>query len=210
VIPVWLLHLGFGGVFVVSFLDACPIPLPVPGTTDILVLLLAAHRTLPWLVALSAVAGSLGGGYLTWAAGKKGGEAMMERFAPKRFRQRIARWMGKHAVLSVGFAALMPPPVPLLPFLLAAGALGVTRRQMFTALGVARTIRYGAEAVLGVMYGRRILRWWNHHLAAWSGPILWTFLGLLAAGILFGIWKYRHDQRRLGASAGQSSAAHAR
>jgi membrane protein YqaA with SNARE-associated domain len=210
VIPVWLLHLGFGGVFAVSFLDACPVPLPIPGTTDIFVLLLAAHHALPWLVALSAIAGSLCGGYLTWAAGKKGGEAMMERFAPKRFRQHITRWVEKHAILSVCLAALMPPPVPLLPFLLTAGALGVTRRQLFTALGIARTIRYGAEAALGVIYGRRILRWWNHHLAAWSQPILWTFLGLLTAGTLFGIWKYRHNQRGAGARAKQASTAPAR
>jgi membrane protein YqaA with SNARE-associated domain len=202
--PPWLLHLGSAGVFAVSFLDASPIPLPVPGSTDILILLLSANRALPWLVALAAIAGSLCGGYLTWATGKKGGEAMLERFTPKRFRQRIHGWMEKHAVLSVCFAALLPPPVPLLPFLLAAGALGVTRRQLLISLTVSRTIRYGTEAALGAIYGRTILHWWNRHLAAWSGPILWMFLGLLAAGILLGIWKYRHDRRSPGAHAKQT------
>jgi membrane protein YqaA with SNARE-associated domain len=205
--PLWLLHLGAGGVFAVSLVDSSPVPLPLPGSTDIFILVLTAHRALPWLVALAAIAGSLCGGYLTWAAGKKGGEAMMERFTPKRFRQHIHDWVKKHAVLSVCCAALLPPPVPLLPFLLAAGALGVTRRQMFLALGVARTVRYGIEATLGVIYGRSILRWWNRHLAPWSGPILWTFLGLLAAGIVFGVWKYRHDQRAIRATQAGAEVA---
>ncbi|MBT9329627.1 VTT domain-containing protein [Paracidobacterium acidisoli] len=195
-IPGWLLHLGFSGVFLVAVIDSCPIPTPIPGSTDILVLLLSAHHALPWLTALAAVAGSLCGGWFTWSAGKKGGQAMLDRFASKRFRRRIERWVKEHALLSVACAALLPPPVPLLPFLLAAGALGVSRRQMFLALGMARSLRYGLEALLGYLYGRRILHWWNHSLSGWSTAILWTFLGLVVAGILFGIWRYRLEQRR--------------
>lgn len=201
-IPGWILHFGVLGVFGVALIDSSPIPLPVPGSTDVLILILGAHGEIPWLLALAGVAGSVIGGYLTWKTGKKGGEAMLERYVNQRFRSRIKRWVKGHGIRTVVVAALLPPPIPLLPFLLAAGALGVTRRQLLIALGIARSIRYGAEAALAVVYGHRILRWANKYLAGWSNIILYTFLGLLAAGILFGIWKYRHDQHSA-ASSGQ-------
>jgi membrane protein YqaA with SNARE-associated domain len=193
-IPAWVLHLGVAGVFFVAVLDAAPFPLPIPGSTDILILILSANGAYPWLLAPAAIAGGLVGGYLTWAAGKRGGEKMLDRYAPRRFRSLITSWVKNHGVLSVCLAALLPPPIPLLPFLLAAGALGVTRKQLFIALGIARTLRYGSEAALGAFYGRRILRFWHRDLAQWSPVVLYSFLGILVAAIVFGIWKYRHDQ----------------
>lgn len=205
----WILHFGVAGVFVVALLDAAPFPLPIPGSTDILILILTANGEWPWLLALVAIAGSLLGAYFTWAAGKKGGEKMLDRYAPRRFRTRIVQWVKAHGVLSVCLAALLPPPIPLMPFLLAAGAFGVTRRQLFLAIGIARTIRYGGEAALGALYGRSILRWWHRYLAGWSSVILYSFLGLMVAAILFGIWKYRHDQQgNKAADRGKVSAAH--
>ena len=49
-----------------------------------LVLLLAANQGNPWLLAAAAISGSMIGGYLTWSAGKKGGEGMLHRYVPKR------------------------------------------------------------------------------------------------------------------------------
>ena len=183
-------------------------PLPIPGSTDILILILGTHGESPWLLAPVAIAGGLIGGYLTWSAGKKGGETMIDRYVPSRFRKRITGWVKEHGLLSVCLAAMLPPPIPLLPFLLAAGALGVTRRQLFIALGIARTVRYGGEATLAAAYGRPILRYFDRYLAGWSSVILYTFLGLMVAAIIFGIWKYKHDQRsNATASPGKLKAA---
>ncbi|MGB6868941.1 MAG: hypothetical protein WBD93_04965, partial [Acidobacteriaceae bacterium] len=67
----WLLHFGVFGVFGVALVDSSPIPLPVPGSTDILILILGAHGEMPWLLALAGVLGSVIGGYLTWKTGQK-------------------------------------------------------------------------------------------------------------------------------------------
>ena len=200
-IPRWLIHFGIFGVFVVSVIDASVIPLPLPGSTDLLVLLLAAQHSAPWLLVISAVSGSILGGYLTWSAGKKGGEGMLQRYVPKRFLGRLSGWVQRHGVMSVCAAAVLPPPIPLLPFLLAAGALGVPRRPFLISFAAARTVRYSFIAWLGATYGRRMLPLWSRYLAGWADVILWVFLGLLVAAILFGIWKYRHDQRA-GSKAG--------
>jgi membrane protein YqaA with SNARE-associated domain len=199
--PHWLIHLGAVGVFVVSIIDSSIIPLPLPGSTDLLVLLLAANQGIPWLLAMCAIVGSVIGGYLTWAAGKKGGEGMLHRHVPKRLLGPIERWVKRNGVLTVCVGSILPPPIPLLPFLLSAGALGVPRNQFLASFTIARTVRYSVVAWLGATYGRRVIRLWSQYLAGWSETILWIFLGLLIAAILFGIWKYRHDRRRFAADA---------
>jgi membrane protein YqaA with SNARE-associated domain len=200
-IPHWLIHFGLVGVFVVSAIDASIIPLPLPGSTDLLVLLLATQHSALWLLVIVAVGGSMIGGYLTWSAGKKGGEAMLQRFVPQRFLNPLCGWVKRRGAISVCMAAILPPPIPLLPFLLAAGALGVQRKQFLWSFAVARTVRYSLVVWLGATYGRHVLGLWSRYLAGWSDVIVWTFIGLLLAAILFGIWKYKHDQRA-GSKAG--------
>jgi membrane protein YqaA with SNARE-associated domain len=205
-VPHWLVHLGALGVFGVAFLDASVIPLPVPGSTDLLILLLVANQGNPWLLAAVAISGSMLGGYLTWGAGKKGGESMLQRYVPKRFLKPITHWMKRNGVLTVSIAAILPPPIPLLPFLLSAGALGLRRRSFVLAFLIARGARYSLDAWLGVTYGRRVIRVWADYLAGWSEVIIWSFLGLLAGAAIFGIWKYKHDQRRLGSDKSTQDA----
>ena len=194
-LPHWLIHFGLLGVLVVSTIDASVIPLPLPGSTDLLVLILAANGGNPWLLAMAAIVGSLIGGYLTWEAGKQGGEAMLQRYVPPRFLKRISGWVQRNGVLTVSVASLLPPPVPLMPFLLSAGALSMPRNRFMASFAAARTLRYSLVAWLGVTYGRAVIRGWGRYLAGWSSIILWLFLGILAAAILFGVWKYRHDNR---------------
>jgi len=194
--PHWLVHLGAIGVFAVSAIDASIIPLPLPGSTDLLVLLLAANQGNPWLLAAAAISGSLIGGYLTWSAGKKGGDTMLQRYVPKRFLAPITRWVKRNGVLTVSLAAILPPPIPLMPFLLSSGALGVSRRRFLLSFGIARSVRYCLIVWLGVTYGRSVIRAWTRYLSGWSEVIIWTFIGLLIVAVMFGFWKYRHDRRR--------------
>jgi len=193
--PHWLVHLGALGLFAVAIFDSSPIPLPIPGSTDLLLLLLVAHRGNPFLLAACAIAGSVIGGYLTWKAGYKGGEALLDRSVPKRFRARLEHWAGEHSFMSVFVSAILPPPVPLTPFLLAAGALKVTRNRFLVALSSARVVRYGLIAWAGATYGRKVVRWWTHNLAEWSNVIIWTFVAMLVGGMIYGVWQFRRQKR---------------
>jgi membrane protein YqaA with SNARE-associated domain len=194
-LPHWLIHLGPPGLFAVAIVDSSIIPLPIPGTTDLLLLWLVSHNGNPWLLALCAIAGSLIGGYTTWHLGRKGGEAAMRRWVPARVRERIVRWVGGHPVLSVFLPAVLPPPIPLTPFILASGALGVSRQRFLAAYGAARVLRYSVVTWLAVSFGRRVVRLWSNELEKWSAPLLWTFLSFLFAGVCLGIWQFRrHGQ----------------
>jgi membrane protein YqaA with SNARE-associated domain len=194
-LPHWLIHFGLLGIFTVASIDASVVPLPLPGSSDLLVLLLTAHRGNPWLATLAGAMGSLVGGYFTWSAGKKGGEAMLDRYASERLVKRIKRWVKRNGMLTVAVASILPPPLPLMPFLLSAGALGVSRTRYMVSLGIARTARYGLIAWLGAAYGHAMVRAWSRYLAGWSDVILWTFIGLVTAAILFGVWKYQNERR---------------
>jgi membrane protein YqaA with SNARE-associated domain len=195
----WLISLGWFGLSGVSLLDASPIPLPIPGTADLILLVLVAHKGSPWLLVPLAVAGSVIGAYLTWSTGKKGGEAALRRYVPQRYYDRITRWTTSHGAIAVALAAILPPPVPLLPFLLAAGALAVPPGRFLVSFTAARTARYGIVAWLAVIYGRQMVRWWNRYLAQYAGVIGWTILALFIAALSWGIWKWKHNRAQAGA-----------
>ena len=197
--PHWLVHLGALGLFFVAAIDSSVIPLSLPGSTDLLLLWLVAYGGDPWLLALCAITGSILGGYTTWDIGRRGGEAALRSYVPERLLGRIITWVGHHPVLAVFLPAVLPPPIPLLPFALASGALGVPRRRFLVVFGTARILRYSLVAWLGVTYGRIIVGLWSHNLQKWSIPVLCVFVGLLLAGICYGIWKIR-EMRKIDAA----------
>jgi membrane protein DedA with SNARE-associated domain len=146
------------------------------------------------------LAGSLIGGYLTFGAGRKGGEATLAKRVPKKFLDKLNGWVEHHGSLSVGLAAFLPPPIPLTPFLLAAGALGMRRWRFLWSYGVGRALRYGLLAWLGMTFGRHIVRVWEKTLNGWSTRILWAYGVLVALGVAYGVWKYM-SKRQAGATA---------
>ena len=138
-----------------------------------------------------AIAGSLVGGYTTWGIGRKGGEAALHRYVPARLLGRVVKWVERHHILAVFLPAVLPPPIPLSPFLLASGALGVSRGRFLAIYGAARTLRYSLIAWLAVAYGRHAIHLWSGTLQKWSTPLMCVFAGVMVAGICFGIWKVR-------------------
>jgi membrane protein YqaA with SNARE-associated domain len=203
----WLMGFGTLGLFAVSVIDSSIIPLPVPGSTDLLLALLVAHRGSPVFAAAAATLGSILGGYLTWATGAKGGEAALHRYLPRRFGRRLSAWVEKRGVGAVTLSALLPPPFPLMPLLLAAGALGVSRKRFLVSFGLARTFRYALVAWLADTYGRVVVRVFRQYLAGWSTTIMWIYLGLVVAGILYGLWKFQHQRRQPGLPQGAAAGA---
>jgi membrane protein YqaA with SNARE-associated domain len=193
--PHWLTHLGPFGLFSVAVIDSSVIPLPLPGSTDLLLLWLVAYRGNPWMLAACAITGSILGGYTTWNIGRRGGEAALRNYVPARLLGRIVTWVERHPVLAVFIPALLPPPIPLLPFALASGALGVSRSRFLLVFGVARSVRYSFIAWLGINYGRKIVRLWSGSLQKWSTPLLSVFVSLLVIGVCIGIWKI-HRMRK--------------
>jgi len=195
-IPHWLTHFGALGLFCVAVIDSSVIPLPLPGSTDLLLLWLVAYGGNPWLLAVLAIAGSIVGGYTTWDVGRRGGKATLRKHVPALLHGRIVGWVERHRILSVFVPSLLTTPVPLLPFALASGALGVSRGRFLLVYSAARCLRYSLIASAGVVYGRHIIRLWVGTLQKWSIPLLFIFVGLLISVICYGVWKVR-DLRKI-------------
>jgi membrane protein DedA with SNARE-associated domain len=115
--------------------------------------------------------------------------------------------MEEHAILSVFLPSILPPPIPLSPFLLAAGALGISRNRFLVVFGIARSLRYGAIAWLGVVYGRGVVRLWSATLQKWSAPLLWMFVSMVLIGVALGLWKWRSQRKTVAKPDGSLHAA---
>lgn len=92
--------------------------------------------------------------------------------------------------------AILPPPITLWPFLLTAGALGITWQRFLAAFGAGRALRYGIEAWLAFAYGRRIVKLWSSTLQKWEPVIVWAFVSLTVVGAAWGLWKLRRASRQ--------------
>lgn len=190
-----LFHFGVFGVLLVSIVDSSFVPLPVPGVTDIMIIVLAAQHANLFVLVLFATIGSALGGYFSYQVGHSGGMAFIEKHIPQRIFKRVCVWMQNNAILSVALPAILPPPMPLSPFVLAAGALNMSRNKFVSVFTVSRAARHGIAAWLGIHYGRHIVHLWHLFSAKWATTILiliWTGIILSCA---FAFWKLYKTSR---------------
>jgi membrane protein YqaA with SNARE-associated domain len=146
------------GAFVLGLLDATFF-FTLPLGIDAVIVTLAARRGVYfWMTPLLATAGSLVGAALTYWTGMKIGEAGLSRFASERWLTHIKRRL-KGSAVALAALDLLPPPFPFSAFVLAAGTANTDRRKFFITLAGCRMLRFGAEALLGLRYGRYALRW---------------------------------------------------
>jgi membrane protein YqaA with SNARE-associated domain len=193
-----LLSFGLVGIFPVSIVDSSFVPLPLPGITDIMIIIMAAQHQSVILLVLLATAGSALGGYFSHLVGQRGGMAFLEKRIPPRIFKRVCQWMESHAILSVALPAILPPPMPLSPFVLAAGALKMSRKKFLTTFTISRAARHSIAAWLGIHYGRHIIRLWNGISAKYATPfliVLWVGIGISCA---FAFWQLYKTSRTVG------------
>src|SRR5262249_40849052 len=95
--------------------------------------------------------------YVTFQIGCKIGENSLDRWIPERRLKSIEKKFKDQGAIALALPALMPPPFPLTPFVLACGALKVRRTKFFLTLGAARLLRFTVVATLALLYGRRII-----------------------------------------------------
>jgi membrane protein YqaA with SNARE-associated domain len=197
----WLVHLllsfGLLGVLLVAIVDASFVPLPIPGITDLLVVILAARHTNIFFLVGAATVGSFLGGAFSYQVGQTGGLALLERHVPPRIFQTVCNWMQTHAILSVALPAIMPPPMPLSPFVLAAGALNMSRRKFLTTFTLSRFLRHATVAALGVHYGPHILHLWNLFTRKWNTEILIAIWSTISISVAFAFYRLYKTNRAL-------------
>lgn len=198
----YFFKLGLIGLFFISAIDSSPIPLPIPGSSDLLVVLLSAQRHAWLLVTIISTLGSVAGAAASYQTGLAGGLPLIDKYVPARFRDRMKHWTEEHSLLSVALPALLPPPAPLMPFLIAAGALKMPRIRYYTSFTISRFLRHAFFAWLGVHYGRHIMPIYLRFADKYGWILITAVWGSVAFGVVYAIIKLReHRSRRSGVQA---------
>lgn len=186
-----VMQLGGPGLIILGLLDNSVIPLP--GSMDASTILLAAARPdMWWYYAIMATIGGVIGGYLTYRLGVKGGEETLEKKLSKKRARQARRIFERYGFWSIVVSAICPPPIPIVPILVVAGALKYQRNHFLAALTLGRGVRYALLAYLGHMYGGHIIHW----LGRYYQPLLYTLIGLAVAGglvALYSWWRYKRN-----------------
>ena len=188
-------HLGLAGLILISTVDSSFVPLPIPGVTDLLVILYAANHTNLFLLVFIATFGSALGGWLSYVLAHAGGMAFLEKHVSARYLKPVQRWVENHAILSVALPAILPPPMPLSPFVLVAGAVKMDRRKFMIAFTLSRFARHVIAAGLGIRYGKMVLHLWNQFSDRWAVTILIVFWSVIIVFTAIGIWKLIQTSR---------------
>jgi membrane protein YqaA with SNARE-associated domain len=152
---------GGAGMFVVTFFDSSFLAFPFFPDAVVMELCAANPARMPYYVFMAA-AGSLCGCILIYLLAKKGGEAYFRRHARGK-AEKIKEWVDQNAFLSAFIPAVLPPPFPFKPFVLAQGVFQVPARTFIAAILLGRALRYGLEGVLAVKYGDAALRFLKAH-----------------------------------------------
>ncbi|HKO04566.1 MAG TPA: VTT domain-containing protein [Candidatus Acidoferrales bacterium] len=189
----WLYHLGGLGLILVGLLDNSP--LPIPGAMDVATIVLCLHDDALWsYYGLMATLGSVIGGFVTYRLARKGGkEALERRFSPAKV-DRVCRIFGRWGFGAIAIPAVLPPPVPMVPFLLAAGAMQYPAGKFLAALTLGRAVRYMSEAYLAARYGRRIIALIAKH----AHPAVVGTIVVLAAIVVVVLYFRRTGMRKKG------------
>src|ERR1700689_1287103 len=186
-VPIWhrLRRLGGPGLVLLGIADNSVIPLT--GSMDVLTIWLAARHREPWpYYAFMATLGAVIGGYITYALARKGGKETMERKLSKRRALQVSKTFERWGFFAVAVPALLPPPFPFVPFLLAAGAGQYSPKKFLAALTLGRGVRYTIAAFLGFHYGRPILRFFNQYYK----PAVGILIGLAVIGAVLSLIQY--------------------
>jgi membrane protein YqaA with SNARE-associated domain len=189
----WFLTLGGPGLILLGLVDSSVIP--VPGSMDAMTIVLSAHQRTWWpYYAVMATVGSVVGAYLTYRLARNRGEKALNDRLSKRNAKKVVRTFERWGFGAIAVPALLPPPMPMVPFVIAAGALQYSARKFLVAMSLGRLVRYGIFAYLGAVYGRKIFA----VVLAHGEVALYVTIGVaVAATVVLVLMRYKRKREAL-------------
>jgi membrane protein YqaA with SNARE-associated domain len=158
----WILRffrsMGMFGLFLLSALDSSFLVLPFGNDLLLIALVSSSRNSQAWIayVVVSAI-GSVVGVFVIDLLMRKTGEEGLERFVSQTRIEKLKSQMEHKAGVTVFIATLIPPPFPFTPAVMTASALQCPKGKLFGAVFLGRLLRFGAEAVLALYFGRKVV-----------------------------------------------------
>ncbi len=181
---------GPAGVMLLAVLDSMGIPV-VGGVDALLIWIAVQNPKQAYAAASMGILGSLIGSLVLFAIARRGGEAYLHKHTISARGARFKRWFLEYGLLTVFIPALIPIPLPLKVFVIAAGALGVNPAVFIGVLALARVPRYFGLAYMGRTLGADTIPYLTHHV--------FLLLGISAAlfAVLYVLIKLIDRRRKL-------------
>jgi membrane protein YqaA with SNARE-associated domain len=145
---------GPWGIFLVSLSDSAFIPMP-QGVDVLLIAQAVASPSTAYPTAALAVVGSVLGSLILYTLARRGGKLMLERKVSASGAEKLRQQMKQYGALALIPPTMIPLPLPMKLFVIAAGVFQLPRTHFVAALVFARCVRYFGEAWIAVRYGER-------------------------------------------------------
>jgi len=179
----WILRffrrLGVLGLLLLSTLDSSFLVLPFGN--DLLLIALVSHNrnSLIWIAyvlvsAIGSVIGVLTVDLMIRTAGEKG----LEHFISQQRIEKLKAKIKNKAGITVFVATLIPPPFPFTTAVMTASALQIPRQKLLMAVFFGRLLRFGAEAVLALYFGRQVIAFID------SDAVSYFVYGIIIIGVV--------------------------
>ena len=202
----WTHRLGGPGLILLGFADNAPFISAPPGSTDVLVILLSAHRHEWWpYYAFMATVGEVLGGYLTYRLAKKGGQETFERKVGKPRAEKTYKYFEKRGFVTVFTGSILPPPFPFTPVLMGAGVMQYPCKKFLSALTTGRALRFFTVAYLGKIYGREMIGFFSRHYRPMMDVLIALAVTAAICALVYFKW-YRPKAQREEGRARQGSS----
>ena len=172
-------RMGVFGLFLMSALDSSFLVLPFGN--DLLLIAMVSSNRQGWVwiayVLVSAI-GSVVGVFVIDLLMRNAGEKGLERFISQKKIEKLKSKLENKMGITVFIATLIPPPFPFTPAVMTASALQCSRGKLLGAVFFGRLVRFGAEAVLALYFGRQVIAFLN------SDVVTYMVYGLIGIAVV--------------------------
>jgi membrane protein YqaA with SNARE-associated domain len=160
----FFMKLGVFGPFLLEAFDSSFFYMPLANELLLFALIHGGGGDSRWMwvvYALSGAAGTVAGVALLDLVTRRVGAGGVERLVGRRRFGKLKAKVEGNTGWVVFVASALPPPFPFRFTMMTASALQCARGRMFAAVFAGRTLRFAAEALLILYFGRRFLDFMN-------------------------------------------------
>jgi membrane protein YqaA with SNARE-associated domain len=185
-----LAPLGAWGVFVISFMDAAAVGLPM----DLVVASYVYKKPSLFLlyVVMGAAGSAVGSSVLYWIGYEGGEKVLRKRISAERF-EKIHGSFERHEFWALMFPAMLPPPTPFKLFVLAAAVFEMNFWHFLLAIFSGRFVRFLLLSLLTIKFGPQFVEWSGHFFGQ---HIFWVLGGVLEILVIWlVVWRVKNKRK---------------
>ena len=185
----FFMGLGPFGPFLLETFDSSFFYVPLANELLLFALIHGGGESARWMwvaYALAGAAGTVAGVGLLDLVMRRFGASGVERVVGRGRFEKLKKRLERHTGRVVFVASMLPPPFPFRFTMMTASALQCARPRMLAAVFAGRSLRFAAEALLILYFGRRFLDFMNSDAFSY---VIYALTLVAVAGSAFTIYR---------------------